>query len=310
MPTQQHYRVRLENVPETEQLITRLIFSITQRCQGSRYVFSMAEPNNHRPEDIVIYQRPPLTDTGMRSRAIELVDTPLPDKQGRYHIVRPLIASRVLAVLERYVEDTGIAQRRRQVKPEPTPAATARDTEPARCFEFSISEEEASQLAIVADEVLENPANQDVHSNLLNFPLPETAKPVGPGYKPRVLVVDDSASVRKQIELELALFEADMNFADSAGQAHQLLEKYRFDVAFLDVVLPDGDGFKICKHIKQTQPNIHVIMLTGKARPGDKIKGTMSGCDAYLVKPVGRVTFQTTVSSYLKLKIQDVVINA
>jgi len=80
-----------------------------------------------------------------------------------------------------------------------------------------------------------------------------------------------------------------------------MLKRENYDVAFLDVVLPDNDGFSICRHIKETAKATSVIMLTGKAKQSDKVKGALAGCDAYMVKPVGRLTFQTTVRNYLTL---------
>ena len=50
--------------------------------------------------------------------------------------------------------------------------------------------------------------------------------------------------------------------------------------------------------------------MTGKATQSDKIKGSLAGCDAYLVKPVGRVTFQSAAKKYLELKEQAVSIEA
>ncbi len=52
----------------------------------------------------------------------------------------------------------------------------------------------------------------------------------------------------------------------------------------VDVVLPDKDGFLICKHVKSTSKETVVIMLTGKASQADKIKGSLAGCNDYLIK--------------------------
>ncbi len=114
-------------------------------------------------------------------------------------------------------------------------------------------------------------------------------------------MVDDSPSVRKQIELELDFFAVDADYAADAAHAAALLAANHYDVAFLDVVLPDSDGFRICKQIKTSHRETTVIMLTGKASHADKVKGSLAGCDAYLVKPVGRITFQNTVKNYLQI---------
>lgn len=125
-----------------------------------------------------------------------------------------------------------------------------------------------------------------------------------------VLVVDDSASVRKQLEIELDMFDVAVDFADSAGSAFTLLNTNVYDLALLDVVLPDKDGFQICKFIKANNKETIAIMLTGKATQADKIKGSLAGCDDYLIKPVGRATFQNAVKNYIPLKTTNKAIEA
>jgi CheY-like chemotaxis protein len=203
----------------------------------------------------------------------------------------------------------------------------------ADTLKFEISEEEASELAIVHDEALTNPANND-NENLIeagsaqitpirfskntnieaiddDVILAETPCQVSASaVTPRALVVDDSPSVRKQLELELELFDVDVDYAATAKEAMDFLGLEKYDVAFLDVVLPDKDGFSICRHIKETSEDTSVIMLTGKAKQADKVKGALAGCDAYMVKPVGRLTFQSTVRNYLTLIDSSSVVEA
>lgn len=103
----------------------------------------------------------------------------------------------------------------------------------------------------------------------------------------RILVVDDSYSVRKYMEHklpELSSSPISIEFADSGEAAMQILNKQTFDVIFLDVVMPGIDGYQVCKWIKSEQPT-YVVMLTSKKSPFDKVRGNMSGCNAYITKP-------------------------
>lgn len=103
----------------------------------------------------------------------------------------------------------------------------------------------------------------------------------------RILVVDDSYSVRKYMEHklpELSSSPISIEFADSGEAAMQILEKQSFDVIFLDVVMPGIDGYQVCKWVKAEQPT-YVVMLTSKKSPFDKVRGNMSGCNAYITKP-------------------------
>jgi len=102
-----------------------------------------------------------------------------------------------------------------------------------------------------------------------------------------ILVVDDSYSVRKYMEHklpELSSTPVSIDFADSGEAAMKILKKQKFDMVFLDVVMPGIDGYQVCKWIKAEHPT-YVVMLTSKKSPFDKVRGNMSGCNAYITKP-------------------------
>jgi two-component system cell cycle response regulator len=115
------------------------------------------------------------------------------------------------------------------------------------------------------------------------------------------LVVDDSPTVRKQIELGLKLAGCAVDSAETVSTATLLLKSKPYDIVFLDVVLPDGDGYQLCKLIKRDKVKARtpVVMLTGKTSPLDQIKGSLAGCDSYLTKPVHNSVFQQVVRKYL-----------
>lgn len=335
------YSVALQNIGENDQLVLRLIFSLSAKARGRAHAYCLLDNAGAGGADICIrHAADPDSRADVARNTIWLDRKSERSDNTRYNISKPLIASRVLSVLDRYIKEQHPAE-----SAAPVPAAQPDTNATAHAatgdeLEFCISEEEASQLAIVDDETLANPANTAAPLATASESAPaqpSSAKPERiaslrvlhnnretevsqqamaaraahvPADKPRALVVDDSPSVRKQIELELALFHVEMDFAESVADAMSQLEHNRYDVVFLDVVLPDGDGFRICRSIKQGPAAAKVIMLTGKATPADKIKGTMAGCDAYLVKPVGRMTFQNTVCNYLQLREQLEVIHA
>jgi twitching motility two-component system response regulator PilG len=119
----------------------------------------------------------------------------------------------------------------------------------------------------------------------------------------KVLVVDDSSTVRIQLQLELKPFGVRVDTAESGEQALQLLEEgSSYDLIFLDVVLPGIDGYQICKRVKKNKAirKTPVVMLTSKSSPFDRVKGALAGCDTYLTKPVAQSAFQNVVKKYLK----------
>jgi two-component system cell cycle response regulator len=104
----------------------------------------------------------------------------------------------------------------------------------------------------------------------------------------RVLIIDDSATVRKQLELALGEQGLYVLSADTGELGLHLLSMHDFDLIFLDVVLPGADGYQICKTIKKNKlkHGVPVVMLTSKSSPFDRVKGSLAGCDTYLTKPV------------------------
>lgn len=119
---------------------------------------------------------------------------------------------------------------------------------------------------------------------------------------PKALVVDDSITVRKQVELELKQFGIQVDTAESGEQAFELISLKSYDVIFLDVILPGIDGYHICKAIKKekTTKKTPVVMLTSRSSPFDRVKGALSGCDTYLTKPVKQSAFHGVIKKYLK----------
>lgn len=104
----------------------------------------------------------------------------------------------------------------------------------------------------------------------------------------RILVIDDSATVRTQLSLTLGDQGMHVEAADTGEAGLHLISTRHFDLIFLDVVLPGADGYQICKTIKKNKlkQRIPVVMLTSKSSPFDRVKGSLAGCDSYLTKPV------------------------
>jgi twitching motility two-component system response regulator PilG len=120
-------------------------------------------------------------------------------------------------------------------------------------------------------------------------------------YSFTAMVVDDSQPVRKQLEIELKMLGAKVELAENGERALELSKDKSYDIIFLDVMMPGIDGYKVCKRLKKDvrSKNTPIVMLTGKSSPFDKVKGTLSGCDTYLTKPLQHEEFQTITRKYL-----------
>ncbi len=116
-----------------------------------------------------------------------------------------------------------------------------------------------------------------------------------------VLVVDDNQTVREFMKSKLTPFNFNVDYAESGEQAIGFTGQKNYACIFLDVVMPGIDGYQVCKLIKSNRSaqKTAVVMLTSKDSPFDKIRGSMSGCDAYLTKPVDEEKLIETISRFL-----------
>lgn len=126
------------------------------------------------------------------------------------------------------------------------------------------------------------------------------ARPVVAG-ELRALVVDDSPTVCKQLELELGKLNVRADLAETGERGLELLALQKYDLIFLDVVLPGTDGYQVCKDIRRNSSTKQtpVIMLTSKSSQFDRVRGSLVGCSAYLTKPVDYNTFHEVVGKYV-----------
>lgn len=133
---------------------------------------------------------------------------------------------------------------------------------------------------------------------------PAAAAAAEPSAKPQadwVLVVDDNLTVREFMKSKLGAFNFNVDYAESGEQAIGFTGQKHYACIFLDVVMPGIDGYQVCKLIKSNKASkkTAVVMLTSKDSPFDKIRGSMSGCDAYLTKPVDEEKLLETIARFI-----------
>lgn len=115
------------------------------------------------------------------------------------------------------------------------------------------------------------------------------------------LVVDDSLAVREQLCGALRRLGINSQSAEHAEMALSMIEQCRFDIAFLDVVMPGSDGYELCRNIRRNPHarSMPVLMLTSRASPFDRARGMLAGCDHYMIKPIAWETFSRAVDKAL-----------
>ncbi|RTZ63248.1 MAG: response regulator [Aquificaceae bacterium] len=121
-------------------------------------------------------------------------------------------------------------------------------------------------------------------------------------YDFHALVVDDSAAIRKQLEIELRDTTISADYANCGKEALEKIENNKYDLIFLDIIMPDIDGYEVCKQLRQKKnyKKTPVIMLSGKTSPLDEVNGILAGASTYLLKPVQHADFQKTLTRISK----------
>ncbi|MBK1723868.1 response regulator [Thiocystis violacea] len=125
-------------------------------------------------------------------------------------------------------------------------------------------------------------------------------EPSVPSSAKRILVVDDSESVRKMMEMRLVRKGFAVDFAVTGEEALTKAREQSYDLIFLDVMLPGINGYDVSRHLKKDlQVRAPVVMLTGKTSRIDKLRGTLASADAYLTKPLTIENLNDTLQRYL-----------
>ena len=101
----------------------------------------------------------------------------------------------------------------------------------------------------------------------------------------RVLVVDDENSISELIATSLKFVGFDVRTAATGAQALQIAEEFKPHALILDVMLPDQNGFEVCRQLRSEGHNVGVLFLTAKDSVEDKIAGLTIGGDDYVTKP-------------------------
>src|SRR5262245_12378168 len=121
----------------------------------------------------------------------------------------------------------------------------------------------------------------------------------------RILVVDDVLSNVKLLEARLTAEYFDVATAMSGPEALAMCDSAQCDIVLLDVMMPEMDGFEVCRRLKQNPKTHHipVVMVTALDQPSDRVRGLEAGADDFLTKPVSDIALIARVRSLVRLKM-------
>lgn len=103
----------------------------------------------------------------------------------------------------------------------------------------------------------------------------------------KVLVAEDEESIREFIVINLTRSGYDVMQAENGAVALDIFQKEGgdFDVAILDIMMPEVDGLTVCKELRQRSSDLGIIMLSARTQEMDKVTGLLVGADDYVTKP-------------------------
>ncbi len=232
---------------------------IIQLSETRQRRYQMIESGSLQTADMIIIGDPSisLSEQDKKLPHVTLVSSAMPASAG-YIIQLPMMGFRVLRVLD-------------EVIIVPAPSTKAENV-------TEVIEQQQKLVIAPAPEVSESLDNHEEQS----------------AYK--ILIVDDSVLIHKALEIELskASFNSQLTYTESGEECLEQIAKGKFDIIFLDVMMPGIDGYETCTQIRKNTlfKKTPVIMLSAKASPLDEVKGVMAGCTTYLTKPIKHEDFQ------------------
>lgn len=123
---------------------------------------------------------------------------------------------------------------------------------------------------------------------------------------PKILYVEDDVNLGFVTTDNLTLGGYKTTYCKDGKSALDALNKEKFDLCILDIMLPEIDGFSLAKTIRESDKNIPIIFLTAKTMKEDKIAGFKTGADDYITKPFSIEELLLRIEVFLKRNKVDV----
>ncbi|MDH4008135.1 MAG: response regulator transcription factor, partial [Desulfuromonadales bacterium] len=117
---------------------------------------------------------------------------------------------------------------------------------------------------------------------------------------PHILVVEDEEHIAQGLVFNLEQEGYQVTHAETGSAAMQIFDNERFDLVVLDLMLPDGHGIDLCKKMRETSPQLPILILTALGEEHSRVKGLQAGADDYLGKPFNLEEFLLRVSGMLR----------
>ena len=121
----------------------------------------------------------------------------------------------------------------------------------------------------------------------------------------KILIVDDDETIRTTMKAILEEEGYKVDLAGSGKEGIQKTNEHAYNIALLDIRLPDMEGVKLLKLMKDTMPRTRKIMVTGYPSTQNAIEALNKNADAYLIKPVDIEKLLSTIKEQLRLQEEE-----
>ena len=123
-----------------------------------------------------------------------------------------------------------------------------------------------------------------------------------------ILVAEDETAIREFVVINLERAGYNVTEAENGAVALQKYDEANgdFDIAVLDIMMPEKDGLTVCKELRKRNGSLGIIMLTAKTQEMDKVSGLMHGADDYVTKPFSPMELVARVDAlYRRIAIAE-----
>ena len=118
--------------------------------------------------------------------------------------------------------------------------------------------------------------------------------------KPKLLLVEDDDAIADALRLHLEQAGYHLHREADGSDAMRAIDRQRWDLVLLDLMLPGADGWDVCRHLRARHPDVPVIMLSARSAEAHRVLGLELGADDYLAKPFSMLELVARVRALLR----------
>jgi DNA-binding response OmpR family regulator len=121
----------------------------------------------------------------------------------------------------------------------------------------------------------------------------------------KILIVEDEPDIALGLQLDLRDEDHEVEVVGDGEEAARRAREPGWDLILLDVMLPNKDGFEICRELRRARIRTPILMLTARTQEAEKVIGLDMGADDYVTKPFSRRELRARIRALLRRTVPD-----